>query len=496
MRKIKSFFALRQGLFKYKVVFLFIAVFVLVLPFIEPADETAPEIVFFFGRFHPLIIHFPVVLILLSLIFEAINRSGISKISSSVIGLILGLALIGSLFSVGLGFLLYYTGEYSGETMQQHLWGGILLTASVSVAMYLLLYYLQSGSNSIYTGYLSCLIGANLILIYTSHHGGSLTHGSEYLTEYMPSFSSEEIDWKPKPVEDMLVYEDLIVPFLDKKCMSCHNENKAKGGLNMTSYHQLLKGGKGDHPTLVPGSSMKSDLSRRISLPSGNEDVMPPEGKIPLSQDEISLLTWWIDQGADTTLKVTDASKITEIKPVVQEYLAVLEVQQRNSYIQQLNIENRIKTVANKDNFNLGLDPYDEKGITISMVFPPSSFEDNDFINIEAVASQITKASFIGSDITDDSFYKIGQMEALRELYLQQTHINGSGLVHLKQHKNLRLLDLSKTKISNGNLLYVLQIPGLEDLYINETEVSKDVVEALKENRPSLNIHLERGKLF
>ncbi len=74
--------------------------------------------------------------------------------------------------------------------------------------------------------------------------------------------------------------------------------------------------------------------------------------------------------------------------------------------------------------------------------------------------------------------------------------MNGSELVHFINLKNLKLLDLSKSKVTDGNLLHVLALPGLEDLYINETGISKEVVEALRQNRPNLNVHLERGKYF
>jgi Leucine-rich repeat (LRR) protein len=90
----------------------------------------------------------------------------------------------------------------------------------------------------------------------------------------------------------------------------------------------------------------------------------------------------------------------------------------------------------------------------------------------------------------------MGQMTTLRELYLQQTQIDGSGLVHLSELKNLRLLDLSKSKVNDGQLLHVLQLPVLEDLFLYETKVSKEVVEAIRKNKPGLNVWLERGKFF
>ena len=455
-----------------------------------------PDFVHWLGRFHPLVVHFPVVLVLLALLFELARRFRIIRTSATTIGVLLGLALTACLVSVGMGFLLYYTGEYSGEVMQGHLWGGVLLTSTLAVAIFLFLSFRQYRSQALYGSYLSFLVLANGILFYTSHQGGSLTHGKEYLTEYMPKFNRAAEAWEPKPVEEMRVYHDVVVPVLNKKCMSCHNENKAKGDLIMTSYPALLKGGKGEHPTLVPGSAAESDMYRRALLPEDDDERMPPEGKPSLTQEETDLIAWWINHGADTTLRVPEMAADPQINPVVVNYLAELRAQQWARFLQQQSLEKVLQELPAKDKVVLQLDPYDEKGIHLLMPFPPATFEDEDVLAVEMLFPSITKASFMGSDITDDALYHVGHMNRLQELYLQQTRIDGSGLIQLSSLKNLRLLDLSKTKINDGQLLHILQLPGLEDLYLYETGVSKEVVEAIRRNKPDLNVQLERGKFF
>lgn len=481
---------------RYRFVILLVAAAVLFLPQIQPTEDTAPRFIYFLGRFHPLIIHFPVVLVFLVLVLEFARRLHLWHIASTTIAFLLGIGLVGSVAALGLGMMLYYTGEYESNTMQQHLWGGVLLTASLAVTLYLFLSYQNSGSKVVHSFYVSFLLLANVILVYTSHQGGSLTHGSEYLTEYLPRFTQAEEAWEPKPVEEMLVYEDMIVPFLDKKCMSCHNENKAKGGLIMTSYQALLKGGKSDFTTLTPGSTTESDMYRRVTLPLEEEDHMPPEGKVPLTNDEISLLAWWIEKGADPALKVQEASMDQQIQPFIESYRAELETQQRARFLQKQSLERLIQTVSTGDHYVLQIDPYEEAMLTLSMPFPSSSFEDHDLLSAQPLFSRISKASFIGSNITDDALYHIGQMTSLRELYLQQTPIKGEGLLHLSKLQNLKLLDLSKTAINNGQLLHILRLPSLEDLYLNETHISQEVIEAIQQNQPDLNIHLERGNLF
>lgn len=493
-----SFFtvAFRKKLLKYRYVLLVFAVAVLFLPQIEPIQGTIPGMVYFLGRFHPLVIHFPVVLVFLSLVFELLKKYGQIRVTTGTLGLILALGLVGSLVSVTMGFMLYLTGEYAGDLVLQHLWGGVLLTSLMALACFLFLTYRKSQTALSHTSYITVLIIANAVLVYTSHQGGSLTHGKEYLTEYLPKFNNANDHWEPKPMEEMLVFEDVLIPILDKKCMSCHNTSKTKGGLLLTSYEDILKGGKSEHPTLMPGDLNQSQLYQRVILPKDDDKHMPPDGKLPLTQEEIVLLEWWISQGAETSLAVMEASTDTKVQPFINAFLTDLENQQKARFMQQQELENMMLSVSTGNRFALGLDPYGDGKIALSMAFPPSSFEDSDLISLQQLFPQLSKVSLVSSNVTDDAFYHIGQMSSLRELYLQQTKIDGSGLIFLVNLPNLQLLDLSKTEINDGNLLHVLRMDSLEDLYLNSTKISPEIVQALKSNRPDLRIHLERGSFF
>jgi hypothetical protein len=50
-------------------------------------------------------------------------------------------------------------------------------------------------------------------------------------------------------------------------------------------------------PTIVLGSSAKSELFRRVTLPADHKEFMPTDGKPALTPEEIALLKWWIDEG-------------------------------------------------------------------------------------------------------------------------------------------------------------------------------------------------------
>jgi len=65
----------------------------------------------------------------------------------------------------------------------------------------------------------------------------------------------------------------------------------------MDTYALLMAGGDSG-PPIVAGSLEKSDLYRRINLPTDDEDFMPNDGKPALSAADIKLIADWITVGA------------------------------------------------------------------------------------------------------------------------------------------------------------------------------------------------------
>jgi WD40 repeat protein len=80
---------------------------------------------------------------------------------------------------------------------------------------------------------------------------------------------------------------------LRNNCLSCHNAEKHKGRLILTSRDGALTGGE-DGPALIPGQSAKSLMIQ--NLDSAADPHMPP--KKQLAAEEIAALRQWIDAGA------------------------------------------------------------------------------------------------------------------------------------------------------------------------------------------------------
>jgi mono/diheme cytochrome c family protein len=85
-----------------------------------------------------------------------------------------------------------------------------------------------------------------------------------------------------------------VHPILAARCFICHGGDKRSGGLSLSTYSEILRGGK-TGKVVNPGSSRDSLLLQRV-LAAG-VPPMPPVGE-RLSASEIAVLRAWIDEGA------------------------------------------------------------------------------------------------------------------------------------------------------------------------------------------------------
>ena len=129
------------------------------------------------------------------------------------------------------------------------------------------------------------LAGVLLLLAWTAHQGGSLTHGDKYLTEYLPQplkrlGSMGTVQAKAFDFPDSF-YARHIYPIFDATASRVTGQQKVKGGLRMDTYDRLMRGGK-EGAVIIPGKPERSILLQRITLPPDHKKFMPSEGKPPL----------------------------------------------------------------------------------------------------------------------------------------------------------------------------------------------------------------------
>ena len=92
--------------------------------------------------------------------------------------------------------------------------------------------------------------------------------------------------------QEKTTYDDHVFPIFEQSCLNCHNPDKTKGGLDLSSFSLTLKGSSGGK-IVEPGNTSSLLIS---AVQQTGEKKMPPEGD-KLSSEQIEILKRWIEGG-------------------------------------------------------------------------------------------------------------------------------------------------------------------------------------------------------
>ena len=87
-----------------------------------------------------------------------------------------------------------------------------------------------------------------------------------------------------------------VKPILNKNCITCHGGVRRRADLSFLFRSEALKKTKSGKYAIVPGYANRSEMIRRIKLNDPEERM--PYKHTTLKNDEIEILTRWINQGA------------------------------------------------------------------------------------------------------------------------------------------------------------------------------------------------------
>jgi mono/diheme cytochrome c family protein len=436
---------------------LLVSVSLLVLPFIFRLDGTThADWQQFLGRFHPLIVHLPIGLILLVPLLELAGRvrPGLHEAAMFV----LSLSLLSCLLALTLGYLLAYGSGDAGAGVSRHMWGAIALTIGVLGCV-----LLRGASGGLRGFYSYMLAGVLLLLAWTAHQGGSLTHGDKYLTEYLPQPLKRlggmgTVQAKAFDFPDSF-YARHIYPIFDANCVVCHGQQKVKGGLRVDTYDRLMRGGK-EGAVIIPGKPERSILLERITLPTDHKKFMPSEGKPPLKPEEITWIRAWILQGASQEVKSLAGIDVPE--PFKEEPLP-----QVGDYSKMMGEISQTAKAAGVTlvpvSRNLG------DGLVLNTVDAGQKFGDAQLAGLVRFAPYIVEAELGRTSVTDGCFATLGKFPHLRAIHLEGTAVTGTGLTALAQLPQLSYLNLSGTQVTQAAIAPLSSMKNLHHLYLYNT---------------------------
>jgi len=435
----------------------YVCVLLMALPFVFRLDGRAhADWLQFLGRFHPALLHLPIGLIVLVPVLEiaGVRRAALRESADFVLRAALALALP----TLALGYMLAYGAGDTGTTVTRHMWGGIALCIGLMLCLLTRPAWALGGQAFFYPG----LLGATLLtLIWTGHEGGSITHGSDYLTRYMPArlrtlFLSPE----QSGASADSFYAQHIHPAFQAKCVACHGGNTEKAGLRLDSYSEVMRGGK-DGAVIVPGRPEASMLLARVTLAPGDPHFMPAEGRTPLTSDEVTWIQAWIKAGATATATNTPGVNLAGAPSIEPPPQPVGDYSQLMPEIVRMQHGLGAKLVP------LSAKPSD--GLILRTVDAAPSFGDAQLAEFQKFAPYIVEAELGRTAITDASFETLDKFTHLRALHLEGTSITGSNLAKLSALTQLTYLNLSGTKVSAQSIAPLKTMVQLRHLYLFNT---------------------------
>ncbi|MGD1893779.1 MAG: c-type cytochrome domain-containing protein [Cyclobacteriaceae bacterium] len=458
-----------------------------------------PDIVLFFGRFHPLILHLPIGFLLLAFLLELLSRIERFSAYRPAVGLALFLGAASALVAAALGYMLAQGGGYGEDLLGLHQWLGIASVVLAFVAFFLYRQRDKQENPTLDKAYISTLSVMVLVLMGAGHYGGSLTHGSDYLTQYMPNplrklaglpeKESKEVK-QITNLPEAVVYTDIIHPILDSRCVSCHNPDKKKGELMMHTAEALLAGGEnGD--IFVPGNPEESEMLVRVHLPEEDEQHMPPDGKSQLTDEQITLLTWWVAEGAPFEKKVAELT----VNDETQSVLNTLVDPNANKTEVEILLASEVtpadeQLVNNIQQRGVMIMPLAEEVHWLQVNVPRSASADSLMSEIGQASEQITWLDLGNTATTDEALSALPQFKNLTRLHLENTKVTDAGLVSIAELPYLEYLNLYGTQVTNEGVQQLAQMKNLRKLYLWQTKVTSEGAAQLREANPNLEINL------
>ena len=110
-------------------------------------------------------------------------------------------------------------------------------------------------------------------------------------------------------VPEKVTFDDHVLPILQNACNNCHNPDKKKAGLDLTSYGTSMQGSDGGK-VVLPGDAAGSLLLKCIK--GTEEPVMPPKGD-RLNANDIAIIEKWIALRSPESLTSKGAPVATNV---------------------------------------------------------------------------------------------------------------------------------------------------------------------------------------
>jgi hypothetical protein len=428
-----------------------------------------PEYLKLAGRMHPLMLHLPIGMFVMYLVLFVLRKSfeapGFEKLLNFVL-LLTGFfafitAISGSLLS-------HEPDAYNVNELAFHRNTGFGFAFGV---------YLLSIINGKYPIFSKVLLGMNaLLLIVAGHKGAEITHGKDFL---FPNKDVKEI----LSDTNTTLFTAMVHPILEKKCYSCHNEEKTKGGLIMTDSLSLLKGGESGR-VLLPGNADSSLMVQSMLLPLEDEKHMPPDGKPQLTAQEKEIIIAWINSGASFSKKASDYKPSDNIRKLYDANAGTIKQKQYTfSSVDS-------KTLASLNSHFMTVKPlFSGSPALKASLFLSSEYSTEHLKQLLQVKQQLIHLHLADMPVTDPDIEILTQFSSLEKVVLNGTKVTNQGILKLGKLSKMEELSLTNTGITEAIEPIFSQCPSLRQIFITDTKIPENKVKQWQQKYPKITFN-------
>lgn len=429
----------------------------------------------FLGHLHPLIVHLPIGFIFLAFVLQLLSANKQFHNLRPAVSITLLLGFIAAVLACDFGYLLSLSGDYDADILTAHKTSGIMLAAISGLLCLVNTNYFRRFyriPSSLYAGF---LLGLVVLVAYSGHQGGSLTHGGDYLSMRV---LKEQKRPKPLTIDEAYIFEDVVQPILNNKCLPCHRDGKLKGNLSVESLSLLKKGGK-HGAAVVEGKAAESELLKRVTLAPEHKDFMPADGKTPLTKIETEIITWWISQA-----NATEGKKLAQLKAkdqIAQQvglYLQLIHDAENSAPVQQLNPDIPLninkQLIENLRKKGMMVRVMLQKPAMLDVSLPAKSgIKAADFRKeLLALAKHVIWLNLADNDLTAQDLDFLNELSNLEKLRLEKNPIDDLLADQVIYLKHLQALNLTQTRITAVGLAKMGQNSAIKRIYTWKSAVN------------------------
>ncbi|MEI6679871.1 MAG: FN3 associated domain-containing protein [Mariniphaga sp.] len=418
------------------------------------------------GKFHPLVLHFPIVFGILIIVYFIFFQN--KRIPFDTEKLLLAAnAILSGLVAI-CGLLLAKQNAYDNELINWHKWGGIAIAFFSWSLLYVLNFKIR------HKKYISLLF--LLVLITATHKGAQLTHGVNVLE--FPE-SAAPILQKNSPADDSETVFNLgISPILAQKCISCHGSQKIKGKLQLDTPEHISAGGE-DGNILIGNLKEEPMLFERIHLPLSHEKHMPPDGKMQLTPDEITILSKWIKSGSNFKNKLSELAKEDSLFVLVN----------KNSVLPIVTPKTNLPDLKEFNSDYCAVNYLFSGSDEIAVNFFQGTFYNREYLQkLTKIKSKIVRLNMQGMPLTKEDLNIIVQFNNLEKINLNYTRLDMASLGGLKSITKLKSVSICGIEFDETRLNTFLDQAKFSSVNIWSKTGNKKQLEKLIVKYPAISI--------